>query len=171
VQESTNVLASQIKRYLSESGTSHIFSLRRDFPDAWHRLVLGPVSTPVEFELTERHLPLLFAGSDLQTTDVDILLQTNLEPTISLTFDTTALPGPATSPGCTEWEREESNIAPTNQIDGLYKATVSRVAVVGRHSLQITDRGNLGNTSAGAIAAVDESSLTDILLRMTFRIS
>jgi hypothetical protein len=174
VQESTGVLASQIKRYLSESGVSHIFSLRRDFPDAWHRLVHSPVSTPVEFELTERHLPLLFVGSDLQTTNVDILLQTSLErtvlPTLSLTFDTPALPGPATSVASTVWEGEASNIAATDQIEGLYKATVSPVAVLGRHTLRITASGNLGSTSAGGIPAVDESSLTDILLRMTFRI-
>lgn len=157
VQQLNGTLENNIQYYLSNTGVLRIFSLRREFPDLWHKLVRGPVGTSVEVELTERYVPFFYLGRNLKTTDVDILLQTNLTPTTELQFDATTLSPPATSPSPTQWVSEG---------DGLYKATVSNVTVLGRHTVKITSSGNLGSASTGTTAAIDESKLTDILLRV-----
>lgn len=157
VQQLNGTLENNIQYYLSNTGVLRIFSLRREFPDLWHKLVRGPVGTSVEVELTERYVPFFYLGRNLKTTDVDILLQTDLTPTTELQFDATTLSPPATSSSPTQWVSEG---------DGLYKATVSNVTVLGRHTVKITSSGNLGSVSTGTTAAIDESKLTDILLRV-----
>jgi hypothetical protein len=98
---------------------------------------------------------------------MDILLQTRLVPTITLTFDASPLRQPAMPPA--QWTGEASTIELANKIDGLYEATISNMTVLGSRTLMITSSGNLGSTSAGVIAKVDESKLTDILLRIKIR--
>jgi len=50
----------------------HRFSLRTDFPDAFHRLLTGPAGTAVGFAIDERHLP-LFVGDQVATVDTAVL--------------------------------------------------------------------------------------------------
>ena len=46
-------------------------------PSAFTRLVRSPANTPIKFEITDRNLPLFFAGRKLKVTRAAILLRTD----------------------------------------------------------------------------------------------
>jgi hypothetical protein len=80
---------------------------------------------------------------------------------MTLKFDSTTLSPPAAPAAGTQW---------TLDAEGLYQATVSQSPLLGTHTVKIISSGNLGSAVPGSTAAVDESKLADILLRVKFRV-
>lgn len=161
VEQQSATLEGRLLNYLVNVGVPHVFSLRHDFPDAWSKLTRSPANTSVDIELADKHIPFFYSGRTLAASDLDILLQTAALPTVTLSVDDTSLTGPATPAAATQWAAES---------DGLYKATVPNDAVVGKHTLIVTASGNLASTTPGTTAALDDSKLTDIFLRFTYRV-
>jgi hypothetical protein len=51
-----------------EPPLTRVFSLRHDFPDAFHRLVSSPVNTEITFSVEQRHFPFFLMGRALKAT-------------------------------------------------------------------------------------------------------
>jgi len=174
VEEFTGSVEGTVRYYLKNTGLPLLISMRRELPDVWHRLIQSPVGTPVSFELTERHLPFLFANlvrrsGGLQASDAKIILQTALAPELELKFDGTLLsPKPSGNTPSTEsnWSDEKSA---DEKSTGLHSAKVSNVTVLGQHTVKIKSSGNLGNSNASAPGAIDTTRLTDIVLSMALK--
>lgn len=161
VEEQNAALEGRLLNYLANVGMPHVFSLRHDFPDAWSKLTRSPVNTSVDIELTERHVPFFYSGRNLVAGDLDVVLETATLPTVKLEVDDTTLSGLATQPAATRWALET---------EGLYKATVPNDAVLGKHTLKVASSGNVASAVAGSNAALDDSKLTDLFLRFTYRV-
>jgi hypothetical protein len=161
VEEQNAALEGRLLNYLANVGMPHVFSLRHDFPDAWSKLTRSPVNTSVDIELTERHVPFFYSGRNLVAGDLDVVLETATLPTVKLEVDDTTLSGLATQPVATQWALET---------EGLYKATVPNDAVLGKHTLKVASSGNVASAVAGSNAALDDSKLTDLFLRFTYRV-
>lgn len=156
-----------VRHFLDNTGLPFFISIRHQFPDVWHRLAHSPVGTPVNFELTKRHLPFLFASmarrsANLAASDVQVMLQSALAPEMELVFDGTLLSAapPATPSSSQHW---------SDKTTGLHSATVPNATVIGQHAVMVQSSGNLGGTQGNPPGAIDTAELTDILLRMTLK--
>lgn len=159
IRKQTGALEQTLKHYLSTTGIVHVFSLRQAFPDVWHKLVRSKTGSSVKFLITEEHLPSFFSRLGLRPTQAEVLLETKLVPTVKLELDGVLLSPTVTlaTPKETDWSKDR---------EGLYKAVVSNTTVVREHSISLISSGNLGAGTVGATAAIDESKLEDILLRV-----
>ena len=144
-----------LAQYLSTAGITRVFSLRHDFSDAWHKLVRSPLGTGVDITLNERHLPFFISNQTLAAGDIAILLK---KPTAltdpQLNFDGSSLQS-----------------FPVESATGLPAQTVSGVQVLGKHILKVDTSGGIGPGIGTPPPIIDETKLSDILLRVTFRIA
>jgi receptor-binding and translocation channel-forming TcA subunit of Tc toxin/ABC toxin-like protein/neuraminidase-like protein len=165
VEKMNGTVAGTIRQQLTTTGIPQLFSLRHEFPSAWHRLVRSPLNTLIEFEWTKEHIPFFLSAFALKTSPVDVFLQVKLKdkasPTAVLEFDSSELSPPrGTPPSPSSWSREGK---------GLYKATTSEKALIGQHTLKMTSSGNLGGEGGSSSGTLDDSKLTDILLKINLR--
>src|SRR2546429_3059573 len=144
-----------LAQYLSTAGITRVFSLRHEFADAWHKLVRIPLGTGVDITLNERHLPFFISNQTLAAGDIAILLRkptTLADP--QLDFDGNSLQS-----------------FPVESVTGLPAKGLSNVSVLGKHTLKVQNSGQIGPGTGAPPPVIDEMKLSDILLRVTFRIA
>lgn len=66
----------QFHRSEGRQGLARVFSLRHEFPSAFHRLLHSPVETPVEIVIDQRFLPYFLQGRDLTVETPELRLHT-----------------------------------------------------------------------------------------------
>lgn len=134
-----------ILKILGDTGILRTFSLRSDFPDAWHTLLGG--STEVEIDIRDVHVPFFLSGFELATAPFDFLIQLPPDATYpTISFDNAAITGPG-----------------ADAKSGLYKHGSSNpVAVVAKHTIKLTGVD-------GAPARLDSSKVKDIVLRVVLK--
>ena len=150
------------------------FSLRDEFPDAWHRLVTGAPGTEVGIAIDARHFALFLAGHTLDARAATLELVSPLDDlqgaAVELGVTRTAPP--------TAFVRATAPVQPTGGIDGglrafdcgsvLQAAGAGGVApaVYGPYTLRVAVPGALGTANA-----IDPSLLADIVLRVGYRLA
>jgi len=157
VEELNSKLEGSIRDYLSTIGIPQTISLKHDFPSEWYKLVQSPVGSMVEFEFTKQHLPFFLSDKDLQNSDLEVVLRTELaSPTMKMEFNSTKL-GP--------WPKTSGKPDPIAWTDGV--ASITNMTLLGKHKIAINSGGNLAN--ADATKAIDTSKLVDILFKLNIK--
>jgi hypothetical protein len=147
--------AAGILSRLTELGVTRVFSLRNDFPDAWHMLLGG---TPqVTVEIRDVHIPYFLSLFDLEDAGWDLMVekltaQNARYPTVD--FDSVATTGPG-----------------LDTDSGLYKlGSTTKVSVLGKHTLKISDFGSASKVDpGGGSLRLDSSKIKDIVLRVVLK--
>jgi hypothetical protein len=68
-------MVEKLNTLYDDKGLFRFFSMKQDFPDAWHLLLKGPINPQnTQFEIKENFFPYMFAGKDLEMTEVKIFL-------------------------------------------------------------------------------------------------
>jgi len=81
-------ITTAVEDYASATGLFRMFSMKHEFPDAFHRLLFSTANPQtVEFDLLQNHFPYMFAGKDLALSNIRIYLK----PVIGETITTTGL--------------------------------------------------------------------------------
>ncbi len=156
--ESQNAaLEGSLTHYLSNNSMTRVLSLRHEFSNALNRLGEAAMGTPVTFEITERHFPLIWQGRALALNAAHLVLAVaDRDPigSVSLTLNGTNVSGfsaPVASPSLND---------PSAGLPMRDVAAAFATGIKGQHTLIVNDAGNLG----GGTSLLDPEKLQDILL-------
>jgi hypothetical protein len=145
-----------IEQRLKIGSLVRVFSLRHEFPTAFHTLLHSPTNTPVETEISDKFFPIFLAGRDLDVRTVRVALQTAMGQTIN-----------GVSISVDGEDKSEFN----NDLGGLPATTLMSIPTTwpkGEHTFKVAiiNAGNLGYEEAPPTngSAVDPRKLTDIML-------
>ena len=154
------------------------FSLRDEFPDAFHRLISSPVGTEIAFTLDEQRFALFLAGHELEARAASIAIITRLE---DLAGSTVAVAKKPLAPTVAAFVSVTAPAQATGGIDGPLRefdfGSVLRTppinagvapAIVGTYLVKIETAGALAGAAANTI---DTDAVHDIVLRVGYRLA
>ncbi|HEV7759368.1 MAG TPA: hypothetical protein VGO78_10275, partial [Acidimicrobiales bacterium] len=158
------------------------FSLRRDVPDAFHRLLTSPVGTEVELAIDDRHLP-LFVGDRSPVIGAAALAV--VTPLADLTGVSLAIAKKPTGTGAAAFKTVAGPATPTtgSATDPLRSFDVDVLAATpggaglsgalqARYVIKLVAAGPLAPTPAGTgIGPVDKAKLRDVVLDLGYHLT
>jgi hypothetical protein len=171
LEERWDSVAQELLTLLGDATTPELtrsFSLRTDFPDAFHRLVTGPATSVVGFELESRHFPGFVAvrGRRLEVVTASLRVVTPLRTLPATTLSI----GRKTSSGMQTFKPVTAPAAP--RVDGRELCEFDLGSVL-KGPL---DQGGVSGAVLGSYVmklqtGVDRKSLHDILFTLAYRLA
>ncbi|MBK7821328.1 MAG: hypothetical protein IPJ61_09665 [Tessaracoccus sp.] len=142
---------------LTSSPLPRAFSLRRDFPGAFERLLGAPTGTAVDLAIAEEHLPYHVSGMQLAVSRAELVLDLADGPVGAFAVELDGFP--------VDGFPELPDPRPANaRLGGLPAKRVEaalRPALLGTHSLSVSDAGGLAAVGAPGL---DRTRVRDIIL-------
>ncbi len=147
---------------LAQTPLKRAFSLSRDFPAAFERLLGSPAGTPVDVTIDDRHLPLFV--SDLQVTlaSAELVLEITDGPVGAFAVDLNG----TTVDGFPEIPDPRPAGAPVGGLPAKRAEAALAGGILGEHTLSISAFGGLA--AAGGAAGIDRARLRDIILLVSY---
>jgi hypothetical protein len=160
VEAQNAALEGSIVNYFSNNPARRLFSLRQDFSSSFIRLLRSPVGTAMQFEITDRNLPLFAQGRNLQVQRAILLLRIAgcLAPNgVSLQVDGSNINAFPADPTL-------GNL-PGAALPGAFAANLRSV-----HTLTVQAAGNLAPAAPipGDNSAIDAAKLEDLLIYLEY---
>ncbi|MCW5801525.1 MAG: hypothetical protein KIT31_03995 [Deltaproteobacteria bacterium] len=162
VEAGNAALLGSVLNYFAAHDTTRVFSLRQELSAAFTRLLRSPAGTPIKIQLTERHFPAVFRKRTLQFQRGQLLVRT---------ADGAAPVGLRVGIAGETLDA----FSPEPRVGGIPAAPLPAVmlgAVFGEHTLVIEAAGDLAPVAApGDLSALDADKVTDVLLKLDYRIA
>ena len=162
VETDMAALQNQVLTYFKDVKLSRSFSLRRDFPTEFERLLHSPKNTEIELELSAKFLPIFASGRTTKVTAARLALQPKTGQT------TTGFKISINGSNRASFTADDSlGGLPTNEgFDGLFSAGMGTSL-----KLAIKDPGPLAPAAAANDdSAVDGAKLLDAVFVLEYRI-
>jgi len=167
VESQNAALEGTLVHYLSNNPLTRVFSLRQEFSNAFNRLVQGPASTPVTFDITERHFALFLQGRALTATGANMVLVVD-DRTIPVGAVSISLNGLAAA----GFPNPTNPPAPGDPFGGLPTKAVAGAFAGGlkkQHTITVNDAGGLAAAGPGG-PLFDPDKLRDVLLVVDYQL-
>jgi hypothetical protein len=147
--------------FLTTKSLRQSFSLKHDFPSAFHRLTHSPINTPVNIEITDNHLP-FFLNSFLKSGKIKVT-EFKLMLRIAQVSDVDPFQISINSVG-------QSGFALENGLSDIWSINIKSRdlrGILGNHTLLIENAGTL---SAESPDEIDPEKLKDIILHIEYKV-
>ncbi|MFT3921018.1 MAG: neuraminidase-like domain-containing protein [Myxococcales bacterium] len=149
---------------LSDRPMARLFSLRRDFPDAFTRLLRNPIGTPVTIEVTDRHLPMFAVGRRLRIKSAAVVLGIDAQAGSPVGFEL-QMDGTNLGTGTSPFVSDGNTSGATYSFGGLPHASLpGATTLVGAHTIALGTPGSYALAASGGTPQVDPDKLPDVLL-------
>ncbi|HEX6099234.1 MAG TPA: neuraminidase-like domain-containing protein [Thermoanaerobaculia bacterium] len=163
VEQDNAAIEGSLRKYLSTNSVGRLFSLRQEFSSAFSQLLHSPAATPVRFEITSRHFPLVVGTRALAVQKAVLLLKLASGATagaFALTVDGGAVSGFPIDPTLGD--------LPASALPGAFGTNLRSV-----HTVTLTNPGNLAPSAPppGDPSALDADKLLDVLLYVEYRLA
>jgi hypothetical protein len=148
---------------LKSTPLARLFSLRQEFPSILNRLLHSPLNTSLTLSITPNYLPFFVASGTVQVASAKLLLRTTASKTVenfAVSIDGNSVSGFTVDP----------------KMGGLWSKDASTAIASGLladHTIVVTNAGNLAPAASpsGATAAIDDTSLLDVMLYVEYQLT
>lgn len=150
-----------ITSYLKTNKLSRVFSIKQEFSHEFHDLLHNPVSTPITFEIEDKHFPIFLKGKSLKAGKSKMILVVK-EPSIIGNVDIgIQIEGSTNSTDINTFSQvSKLSDLPVASLDTLFSNKI-----LGKYIIKINDAGNLSpiNPSTANVTVLD-----DILIQVEY---
>lgn len=167
VEREVGAATGSLMDYVTKQPLMRAFSLRQDFPNAFHKLVHSPVNTEVKIDLSEKYFPYFLMGKTLELQAANLAIRTKPgQPLGDLQFSINGAGLPTAA----------SPFARLDKLGGLRSIAVTGafgLDPIREHVFTIKKGGDLSPTAPlpPEPPAIDAAKLLDVLLYLEYKVT